>query len=87
MSSVFTRKISEILPGPGWFLGVRVLVQNRTKEPVCVIGSEITATIPPEKTQAFFDGLWDEDEYEIDVERHVDSKTMSGYAFMCRSNL
>ncbi|VDB90042.1 unnamed protein product [Peniophora sp. CBMAI 1063] len=74
----FTRKIQEFMPGPRYFLGVRVLVQNRMKEPICVFGDEITAAINHTQIQEFYDGAWDEGECEIDIERVVDSQTVSG---------
>lgn len=47
-----------------------------------MIGDEIMVTISPEHIQAFFDGAWDEDEWERDVERWQEhAKTTSGFGF------
>ncbi len=64
------------LPGvPGFYLELRMMVQNRTKEPRVIVGREIVAVIKDSKEDVF-------DEGEKPGERHLSCATIAGLAFV-----
>lgn len=60
-----------MLPGaPGYYLQLRMMVQNRAKEPRVIVGNEIIVVIKDNKEEDFLEGT-------KPGERHVPCKTIA----------
>ncbi|KAI0781648.1 hypothetical protein BC629DRAFT_1521246 [Irpex lacteus] len=71
-NSTSPEELMSALPGvPGFYLELRMMVQNRTKEPRIIVGREIVAVIKDNKEDVF-------DEGEKPGERHLSCETIAG---------
>lgn len=70
-----------MMPGiPGSWFDIRLMVQNRTKGPVVLLGSEIVAVIKNSHREDFLGGI-------RDGEAHLPAKELNGYACVCLLSL